>query len=673
MTRSPFAARRAEEGGALLLAVRSCVLLVLATPLIVTPETIFPYVVGKGLFARSAIEVAFALWLALAFRQPAYRPPRSWVLLAFGAWALVSLAAAFAGVSATRSLWSTFERMQGVLDLAHWLAFAVVASSVFRSSRDWRQAFGVHLAVASAVALLGLGRHFGLLGWGVLVEGPRLASTLGNAAYLGAYAMSAVIAGLALLADSLARGGAGGAEGRPAPRAQRRRELRARRRGETAGLPSYVPWLWTAIGIAIAANLLALWLSGTRGALIGLGVGLVAFAVGCVAWVAMRWARRAAWGVLAAAALAAALVGAARAGAALGPLEPLAGTTTLTERLLAIGPEDTSVRGRLTSIEAGLRASADRPLLGWGPENFFVAWGRHVEAAPDSPRWWFDQAHSKAVEELTTKGAAGLLAYLLLWLAMARAILGAIRRRRGAEQLFALILGGAVAAEFAHGLFLVDAPTSTMLFALFAAWAASLEHRAPRADGAPGASAPRGGARAALMRAARPLRTRAGGAAAGAALAAATLAGLWLFGLRAYDAAHAAYESGEALPWAEQRALYREASSAFPPLAGHARLQLISQARSRIPDFAGEELADAFALIGREGRRGLAAEPRNWRLHAALAGFWQAASDRDPARLEEARLHADAVLRLAPGTVQTADLLEAQARLEEEAREPPEP
>ena len=671
---APPAARRASEDGALLLAVRACVLLVLATPLIVTPDTIFPFVVGKALFARSAIAVAFALWLALAFRQPRWRPPRSWVLLAFGAWVLVSLAASFAGVSSTRSLWSTFERMQGAVGLAHWFAFALVAGSVFRTFRDWRLAFGVHLAVASAVALLGLGRHYGTLDWAILGEGPRLASTLGNAAYLGAYAMAAALVGLALLAASLARGGAGAeaeGDGRRPSRAERRREQRARRRGESAARGD-ARWLWAALGIAIAANLLALWLSGTRGALIGLGAGLAAFAAGSLLWSAERWARRAAWGVLAAAAIAIALFAASRAGAALNPLEPIAGTTTMTERLLAIGPEDTSVRGRLASIEAGLRASADRPALGWGPENYYAAWGSYVDESGSTDRARrFDQAHSKVVEELATKGVAGLAAYLLLWLAMARALVGAVRRRRGPEQLFALLLGGALAAEFAHGLFLFDTTASAMLFALFAAWAASLERRDPRPGEADEAAPPPAAlralapaGRALASPAARLLRTRAGGAAAAAALAAATIAALWLSGLRPYQAASAAYEAGGVVAWESQTARYREAVEAFPPLAEDARLQLIAQTRDHLPGLAPDRLAEAFRLIEAEGRRGLEAEPRNWRLLAALAAFWQEAALRDPLRLGTARLRVEDVLRLAPGTARAAALLAEQERLE---------
>ncbi len=55
--------------------------------------TVFPFIVGKALWSRALIEIAFA-------------PPRSWLLVLPGAGLGVSLLAAWLGVSPQRSLWS---------------------------------------------------------------------------------------------------------------------------------------------------------------------------------------------------------------------------------------------------------------------------------------------------------------------------------------------------------------------------------------------------------------------------------------------------------------------------------------------------------------------------------------------------------------------------------------
>ena len=112
--------------------------LLLLTPFVVTPGTVYPFVVGKALWSRSLIAVAFALWALLALLHPGYRPPRSWllVLLVAGYGATV-LSAAF-GVHPGHSLWSDYERMQGVVDQAHWVVLAVVLASVLHTPRGWR-------------------------------------------------------------------------------------------------------------------------------------------------------------------------------------------------------------------------------------------------------------------------------------------------------------------------------------------------------------------------------------------------------------------------------------------------------------------------------------------------------------------------------------------------------
>ena len=76
----------------------------------------------------------------------------------------VALLAGLFGVSFIRSIWSTYERMQGIVDLAHWLAFAVVLVSTLRTAANWRTLLNVNLAVSLFLALLGAGKLIGAAG-----------------------------------------------------------------------------------------------------------------------------------------------------------------------------------------------------------------------------------------------------------------------------------------------------------------------------------------------------------------------------------------------------------------------------------------------------------------------------------------------------------------------------
>ena len=75
--------------------VKLAVLIVLLAPLIVMssplPDTYYPYIIGKALYVRSLAQVAFVLWIILAFWYPNYRIPRSWLLSIFGLYILVAL------------------------------------------------------------------------------------------------------------------------------------------------------------------------------------------------------------------------------------------------------------------------------------------------------------------------------------------------------------------------------------------------------------------------------------------------------------------------------------------------------------------------------------------------------------------------------------------------------
>ena len=93
---------------------------------------------GRHFSLAATIEIIFGLWLVLAYRNPHFRLARSWVLLAFGIYLAATILAGLAGVSLQRSLWSTYERMQGIVDLLHWFALTLVLVSVFRSFQDWR-------------------------------------------------------------------------------------------------------------------------------------------------------------------------------------------------------------------------------------------------------------------------------------------------------------------------------------------------------------------------------------------------------------------------------------------------------------------------------------------------------------------------------------------------------
>ena len=455
----------------LLIVVFASAGLAFLTPLIVTFSTIFPFIVGKAVYSRILIEIAFGAWLLLAWKNPDYRLHRSRIIQVFAVYVLVALLAGLFGVSVTRSLWSTYERMMGVVDLAHWLALAVVLASTLRTARNWRIILNVNLGVSLFMTLLGLAQLYGVRipPFDFFEQQARLDITLGNSTYVGAYMLVNVLIAVGFLVHSVLD--KRGVERQPPPRGARRRRAAARRAAASAG-DDYTIWFWRLFWFATASlNLWVMIYSGTRGVVVGGAAALLALGVCYVLIGRLRPLR-----IAAAVAVAALLLGGVTFLAVRNTdaFQPIAESNVMVRRLADANLDDTSLQGRINSVAAGLRAFLDRPILGYGPENYHVAFGKYVAASNPSFEK-FDQAHSKPVEELATKGALGFLSYMAIWALMFWVVVRRARQEGAGDQAFTLLIGAALVGYLAQSLFLFDMATMLVQFVILAAFVANLE------------------------------------------------------------------------------------------------------------------------------------------------------------------------------------------------------
>ena len=653
-------------------AVRIGILFVLLTPLIVTPSTIFPFVVGKALFARSVIEVTFALWLILAVFRADRRPPRSWILLTLTLWLLVSLLASITGVSLVRSLWSTYERMLGIIDLVHWAVFVLIAGSVFRSTSDWRLLFTINLALCAVVSLIGLSDYLGIKDVAWLEESSRVGSTLGNPTYLAAYTLISCLIGLGLILQSFEHRTLEQPGPELAPRGVRRTRSRRRRQtGEARTRAGGLLWLRAFWLLAVLLGFWALWLTGTRGAFVGLLAGGGAFAVAGLFWARIRPVRWVSLVILALASSAVVLFAIVRSTDA---LDPVVQSDYTLRRVFTSDLTDSSIRGRLAAADAGFEAALERPVLGWGPQNYLIAWGRHIDAEWDV-RINFDQAHNRVVEEFTTTGAIGLFAYLLIWGVMGWAMLRSIKLRDGYEQLFVMVQVGVLVSYFVQNLFLFDTPATMMLFAVLLAFVVSEESwvRGQERDGlqptSPGAAQRRAAewdAKLGISQRLLSLPPHWRITLLAVPVSAVTIAVLLLFNIRPYMAAQEMLRATEMnVPWADRVLHVTRSIDGFPGLANYPRIYLAQETRHNISSMTGEEITQTMDLIGVEGARGLDVEPENWRLRYELGGVYQSAAREDPRYLAVARTHVDEAIALAPDHISIGRLKALQDRMEQ--------
>ena len=414
----------------LLVVVWAGTALLLLTPYIVTKETIFPFVVGKALYSRTLIEIVFLAWAVLAYRRAEFRPPRCWILILLGATLVVAAVSACFGISVQRSFWSTYERMQGVVDQAHWFALALVLVSVIRPAH-WRILLGAQVIIGLGIALTAVGQYYGLetLIWDATARGHlRITTTLGNPIYVGGYALvnCLLAAGLFMHALSIAGADRGGAD-------------------QTKGRG----WIWLIAAPWAVMALLNAWvvtLAGARGPFLGLLAGVVAVGLLYVAVTRSKRIRLIGLGVAGLFAVAAVLMVASVTIERSGPAQRL--DNPLLDRLASFSRS--TVDTRIAAWEAGLDGFAEAPVLGWGPENFIVVFGRYVDDGVGARMLVHDHAHSKPIEEMATKGILGLVTYLALWVAILVVLLRTGRRLRlhgsGAVPVRRRGLGGTVRA-----------------------------------------------------------------------------------------------------------------------------------------------------------------------------------------------------------------------------------
>ena len=687
-----------EKG--LVYAIWTGIFLLLLMPLLVSTDTLFPFIVGKALHARAMILFVVGLWLVLAYAYPVFRPSRSWILLAFALYLGVSLISGLLGVSPQRSLWSTYERMQGVVDLAHWFLLAVVLTTIMRSRSNWTALLNLNLGVSLLIAFVGVAQHFGssVPVYRFIEATTRIDATLGNPTYVGTFMMVNILIGLGLLSRSivqqppiflvnvLTRWGyvQASAQVPAAAVASSARERRRRRRRMIIAdeRPDYPLILWRLFWIGVVlVDLVVLWWSGTRGAFAGLGIGLTGFAAAYLIWGRIRVIRRAALWLLAVLAVAGVLIVVARS---TDLFDGVAESNIMVRQLSDIGLDNNSIKGRIESLSAGLAGFAERPVLGWGSENYAIAWARHFDAA-SGVRETFDQAHNKPVEELTTKGSFGFLSYMAIWGALFAVLARRVRATDSGQQIFLLFVGAALIGYFVQNLFLFDTPASTLQFVLLLSLVAGLEvgsreGAAQRAQSeSQRSTAEEAEARPVwytpfTARLKRAVPSQSGTVSPYVLTGMLTVvlvlvsAAIYFLNYRPYVAARDVVKTADAsISWEERFGLFERSVGSFSPLANYPRLIMFGQLSGNWGTLSRPEGVElALKTVEREGERALAAEPKGWRIYVALAQVYQAAAMSDPSLLSQARAWVDGATNLAPETREVIFLRQRQRLVEEQ-------
>jgi len=167
--------------------------------------------------------------------------------------------------------------------------------------------------------------------------------------------------------------------------------------------PVWGKWLYYA-GV-IFCLLVFLVVSQTRGALLGLTAGAASF-LAYLAFSNARLRKYAAAGIVILAVL---------AGTAFTARDFLTMHNIPGQRLLHLDVGESPVVTRLWAWNSAWQGLQERPLLGWGPENFDTVFDKHFDPRRYVPgvtsETWVDRAHSILFDYLATIGLVGFAAY----------------------------------------------------------------------------------------------------------------------------------------------------------------------------------------------------------------------------------------------------------------------
>lgn len=395
---------------------------IFATPFIclyVAEGMFFPFITGKNFTFRILVEVMLGAWILLMFIDGSYRPRFTWILGATTTFlAIITLADLF-GANPYKSFWSNYERMEGLVAHAHLFLYFLIAGTVLQHEKLWTWFWRTSLGVSMIVAMHAFSQLAGKAD--IHQSADRLDATFGNATYLAVYALFHI--GLAIFL--YVRDGA-------------RNSLR---------------WLYLVIA---AINFVVLFYTQTRGALLGVigGSFLALLLVALFDRERRTWRKYAAFGVLGIVALVGVFI-AAR------DTEFVKSQPTL-QRMATISLEDATTQARFNIWKMSWEGFKERPILGWGQDNFLYVFAKHYIPSMWKQEPWFDRSHDVFFDWLIAGGILGLLAYLSMFAAALWYIWF------GRKKIFSIteraILTGILAGYFIHNIFVFDNLTSYIVF-----------------------------------------------------------------------------------------------------------------------------------------------------------------------------------------------------------------
>lgn len=407
--------------------LRWAIFISLFTPLIIFSQYLSPFHFGKMIVFRILVEIMAAFYIPLMIVEKKYRPKKSFIVISFSIFTALYIITGLTGVNFYNSFWGSLERMGGIFSFVHFWIYFIILVSIIKKESEWNRILKVSTFVGFLSILFAYGQRFiqgnFFIGW---QHGERLIGTIGNPALFAGYLLFILFLAIFFVLKK--------------------------------DLPKLQRWFFAA---AFVLGVPILMMTAVRGAIIAfwgslfllalffvfksespkikryLSVGLVMFVILVIAIGVSRnqkWVK----------------------------------DNSVLNRVSDVSLTTDTIQTRLWAWGSALKGWAERPILGWGPENFMYLHmkyfnPKHFTGLGAETIW--DRAHNMPLEILSTMGIIGLVSYLSIFFLIFYLLSKRFKERKIDKNAFG-VLCVMIIAYFVQNLFIFDTMANYLMFFL---------------------------------------------------------------------------------------------------------------------------------------------------------------------------------------------------------------
>jgi len=397
----------------------------LFVPLVIFSQYLSPFHFGKMIVFRILVELMVVFYVPLMIADKRYRPKWSLILTSVSIFAGLYVFTGIIGVNSFNSFWGSLERMGGSFSFIHFWAYFVILISIIKTELDWNKVLKISTLVGFLSILFAYGQLWikgsFFVGW---QHGERVIGTIGNPALFAGYLLFVIYLAIFLLLKNQS--------------------------------PKWQKWFFGAV-IVFGAPILMM--TAVRGAVVAFWGSLFLLAVFLLFKSENKKVKKYLSTGIAIFVILVAIIGFSKN-------QAWVKNNSVLNRISDISFKTDTIQTRLWSWESALQGIKEKPIFGWGPENFMFLHmkyfnSKHFTGLGSETIW--DRAHNMPLEIMSTMGIFGLISYLAIFFFFFKLLYKNYKNNKIDKNFFG-VLSAMIVAYFVQNLFIFDTTANYLMF-----------------------------------------------------------------------------------------------------------------------------------------------------------------------------------------------------------------